>query len=226
MNIFKSLSQGNGRISETNITSFLSYLLNTSKELNNSFLLLFFQLMDNNSAGSKIGDLLNLKQPTLRERIIYFTNNYVVSAIPEFAIKYDQSEQIADVLVRISSKRDESDVCYIVIENKIKKASASTWQVSKQYDYFVNSADYEQNVPVFSMLITTDSAAFSAMHANAVAVNPNSIWLKWTNHIERENSVESTLRYLIKHEMDAEISPINLNTQFIIKSFIDYIATE
>lgn len=42
MNIFKSLSQGNGTISETNITSFLSYLLNSTNELDNSFLVLFF----------------------------------------------------------------------------------------------------------------------------------------------------------------------------------------
>ena len=48
MNIFKSLSQGNGSISETNITSFLSYLLNSTNELDNSFILLFLELIDKN----------------------------------------------------------------------------------------------------------------------------------------------------------------------------------
>ncbi|SFH40940.1 PD-(D/E)XK nuclease family protein [Pontibacter chinhatensis] len=226
MNIFKSLSQGNGQISETNITSFLSYLLNTSNELSNSFLLLFFDLMDRNSPGEKIYDLLGLNHGTLREKIIHFTNNYVVSATPEFPIRVDLTKQIADILVRVSAKRDETDVCYILIENKIKKASANPSQVSKQFEYFTNSAEYEQDVPVFSVLITTDSPAFSAMYKNALAANPDSVWLRWTSHTERDNSVEASLRQLIRHEMVAEITPINLNTQFIIKSFMDYIATE
>lgn len=58
MNIFKVLSEGNGKISETNITSFLSYLLNSKNELDNAFLLLFFELIDNNLEEKEIESLL------------------------------------------------------------------------------------------------------------------------------------------------------------------------
>ncbi|MDR1055835.1 MAG: hypothetical protein LBL90_08455 [Prevotellaceae bacterium] len=36
MNIFKALLVGNGKISETNITSFISYLFDMTNELKNS----------------------------------------------------------------------------------------------------------------------------------------------------------------------------------------------
>ena len=61
MNVFKTLSQGNGRISETNITSFLSYLLDSNNELRNSFFYLFIQLIDSHIVENKVSDLLNLK---------------------------------------------------------------------------------------------------------------------------------------------------------------------
>ena len=37
MNIFKTLSNGHGKISETNITSFLSYVLNQTSEVKQYF---------------------------------------------------------------------------------------------------------------------------------------------------------------------------------------------
>jgi hypothetical protein len=46
MNIFKALSGGNGTISETNVTSFMSYLLDSTNELKNSFFVLFARLID------------------------------------------------------------------------------------------------------------------------------------------------------------------------------------
>ena len=50
--------------------------------------------------------------------------------------------------------------------------------------------------------------------------------MKWINHDENEKSIEAILRALIRHEHNAEIEPIDPNSQFIIKSFVDYVATE
>jgi hypothetical protein len=226
MNIFKALSQGNGRISETNITSFLSYLLNTSNELGNSFQLLFFDLIDSYLEEGNITDLLGLGQRTLRERIAHLTKNYVISAHPEYSIINGQGELIPDVFVRIVSKNQETDVCYLLIENKIKRAAANPNQVLNQYNHFIQSDEYVHNLPIYSVLISIDDNVFSPMLANVVDVNANSAWLLWTNHQNSEKSIESTLRKLIKHDFEAEIAPLNPNTLFILKSFVDYIATE
>jgi hypothetical protein len=223
VNIFKSLSQGNGRISETNITSFLSYLLNSANELNNSFLILFFELIDNNLSSAKILPLLNLKQSTLRDRIIEFHKKYSVIAEPEYSI--DNRKQIVDIFLRIISKEEE-DIAYFLIENKIKKEANNSEQALKQFLQFSNSEDYNGTLPIYSILLTTDSERFSVMHKSALGSNENSAWLKWTNHKNTENSIEAILRKLIKYEHEPEIQPIDPNSQFIIKSFIDYILTE
>lgn len=226
MNIFKSLSQGNGTISETNITSFLSFLLNSTNELDNSFLVLFFELLDQNLAENKICDLLQLKHPSVRERIIYFSKEYTVTAYPEYAVKKDGAKQIIDVFLKIATRKQETDVAFVLIENKIKTSAANKVQVSKQYEYFIQTAEYQQGLPAYSVVLTSDFDAFSAMHINALTINKNAVWIRWTNKKQKDNSVEAVLRKLLILEQHAEIQPINPNTQFILKSFIDYIVTE
>lgn len=223
MNIFKSLSQGNGKISETNITSFLSYLLNSSNELNNSFLILFFELIDRNLPAAKMLKLLNLNQTTLRDRVLEFSKNYAVMAEPEYPVC--NRKQIIDIFLKITTKREE-DVAYVLIENKIKREAINPAQVLKQYEYFIKSEDFNKDIPIFSIVLTTDNEKFSEMHANAISGNGDAAWLKWTNHKDIDNSVEAVLRQLIRYEHDAEIHPINPNTQFIIKSFVDYLMTD
>lgn len=228
MNIFKSLSQGDGSISETNITSFLSSLLNSTNEFDNSFIILFLDLVDANLAHNKISDLLQLKQETLRERITYFSKKYTVTAIPEYAVIKDGLKQFIDVFLKISekNKKEETVIAYALIENKIKTSSINKFQVSKQYEYFIQTEEYQNSLPVYSLMLTSDFDSFTPMHSNALLLNSKSIWLRWTNRNEKNNSIEYVLRQLIVLEQHAEIQPINPNTQFILKSFIDYIVTE
>ena len=227
MNIFKALSEGHGQISETNITSFVSYLLNSSNELKNSFFVLFAQLIDTGLSENKICDLLNIKQNLIREKIIHFSNSYIVSSVPEYRIKKEDKLQIPDILVRIYSKDKEEIKAFFLIENKIKIGAVTQGQLEKQVSFFKTSdEDYVENIPVYSIFITPDNDAFQATYEHAKNVNINTIWLKWTNHFKCDISIEAILREVIKYEHNAEIEPIDLNTQFIIKSFIDYLSTE
>lgn len=199
MNIFKALSAGNGKISETNVTSFMSYLLDSSNELNNSFFLLFLNLIDTHLESDKLCDLLNLNQKLIRNQILSFSKKYTVTAEPEYSITDDKGrKQIPDILLRVTSKQNEEDLAYLIIENKVNKGALKKGQIEKQLDYFLHSEDFDLEKPIYSVLITTDE----------------------------KDSVEDTLRKLIKHEQNAEIEPIDPNTQFIFKSFIDYISTE
>ena len=227
MNIFKALSEGHGQISETNITSFVSYLLNSSNELKNSFFVLFADLIDTGLDENKICDLLNIKQNLIREKIIHFSNSFIVSSVPEYRIKKDDKYSIPDILVRIYSKDKEEIKAFFLIENKINKGAVAQGQLEKQISFFKTSdEDYVQNIPVYSIFITPDDDIFKASYENAKNENKNTVWLKWTNHVENDVSIEAILREVIKYEHKAEIEPIDLNTQFIIKSFIDYLATE
>ena len=227
MNIFKALSAGNGKISETNVTSFMSYLLDSSNELNNSFFLLFLNLIDKHLESDKLCDLLNLNQKLIRNQILSFSKNYLVTAEPEYSITDNKGrKQIPDILLRITSKQNEEDVAYLIIENKVNKGALKKGQIEKQLDVFLHSEDFDLQKPIYSILITTDEKAFEKMFTSAVETNNKTIWLKWTNHLDNKDSIEDTLRKLIIHEQNAEIEPIDPNTQFIFKSFIDYVSTE
>jgi hypothetical protein len=227
MNIFKALSEGHGQISETNITSFVSYLLNSSNELKNSFFVLFAELIDTQLNENKICELLNIKQKLIRDKIIHFSNSYIVSSVPEHRIKKDDKHLIPDMLVRIFSKDKEEIKVFFLIENKIKKGSLTSGQLEKQMSFFKKSdEDYIENIPVYSIFITPDDDIFKSFYESAKNNNVDTIWLKWVNHIECEISIEAVLRELVKHEQKAEIEPIDQNTLYIIKSFVDYLATE
>lgn len=227
MNIFKALSEGNGRISETNVTSFISYLLDSSNELKNSFFVLFAHLIDSEITNNKVCDLLNINQKSIREQILFFSNKYTVSSEPEYQIQNaNGTKQIPDIFLRISYKATGEDKAFLIIENKINKSAIKNGQLEKQINYFKASDDYNQNKPIYSVLITPDEDNFKKLYVSAVEKGANTVWLKWVNHNESNKSVEAILRELIKYEHNAEIEPIDPNTQFIIKSFVDYIATE
>ncbi len=227
MNIFKALSEGKGRISETNITSFMSYILDSSNELNNSLFILFAKLIDTQIDNNKICTLLGFNQKTIREKIINFTSNYIVSSEPEYSIQnHEGNKQIPDILLRIISKTTEEDAAFLIIENKISKTAIKKDQVEKQFDCFTKSEDYDKDKPVYSVLITPDEKVFEKLYKSSLEKNSRTVWLKWLNNNNDNSSIEAILRQLIKYEQNAEIEPIDPNTQFIIKSFIDYLATE
>jgi hypothetical protein len=205
----------------------MNYLLDSSNELNNSFFVLFAHLIDSQLETGKICNLLDINQKSIREQILRFTENYTVSSEPEYAVKSpDGSKQIPDILLRINSKQTEEDIAFIIIENKISKTAIKKGQIENQYNYFSMSEEYDADKPVYSILISPDDKAFQKLYEPATHKNILTLWLKWLNHTDNEISIEAVLRNLIKHEHNAEIEPIDPNTQFIIKSFVDYLATE
>jgi len=225
MNIFSALSEGNGKISETNITSFMSYLLDSSNELNNAFFILFLNLIDESLKKNKLSDLFNLKSLNLREQISTFTQLYSVDSEPEYSIRnIDGTRQIPDVLLRISNQEGE-DLAYLIIENKINKSARKNNQLKKQYDYFNQSEDFDISKPTYSILISPDEKIFESMISESIESNVRTVWLKWTTKDNSESSVESILRKLVIAEHNAKIAPIDPNTQYVIKSFIDYLSS-
>jgi hypothetical protein len=225
MNIFKALSEGNGRISETNITSFMNYLFDSSNELNDAFVVLFLKLVDAHLDSNRIIPFLNLKSNNIRAMILHFSNQYSVSAEPEYSIEYeDGRRQIPDIVLRIKGVNQE-DKLYVVIENKIKKTAIKTDQLSKQYSFLRKSDDFTKNIPIYSILISPDEEVFRKMYEGGRKTNHNTVWLNWLS-ADNENTIVGIFQKLIMYENNAEIQPIDTNTQYILKSFVDYLSSE
>ena len=224
MNIFKALSQGDGSINETNVTSFLSFILNETNEFSTPFLLLFLDEIEKQLDDFAFNKIIEITGSNYRQKTIDFKNKYTYSAIPEYRLQNNGKTQDVDVLVTITEKNNENDCCYILIENKIKKSAFKKGQCTEQYRLFNEIEDFQENVPVFSILITPEIEIFRNMLIDVQVENPFSVWLKWET--EKGNSMIGLFRNLIKLENNSEISPIDNNAKYIIKSFIDYISTE
>ena len=225
MNIFKSLSQGNGKITETNLTSFLSFLLSKNSEIGNAFFMLFLEYVDSLTDNNGINNILNLQGTTIRGKLLDYERRYIHLAEPEHCVESNDEKQIIDIFLKVFNC-DGEDLCYFLIENKIKESGINVRQCSKQYEVFKNSDECQANVPIYNILLTTDSNSFESMYVESKRCNPNSVWLKLTNRNIQESSLESCLKKLLSLENISEIPPIELFALFIIKSFIDFISSE
>lgn len=226
MNIFKALSQGNGQITETNITSFLSYLLNESNEFGNSFLIIFLENLDKALENKNLHELLNLNQSNFRNKLKHFGSKYSFSSVPEYRLEKDKKIRIVDIFLKITDKKQEKDLVYFLIENKINKSAKDDSQCFEQFDYFCVSEDCQKNVPIYSILITTEHQIFETMFNEVKKVNNKSVWLKWSEKLLNSESIENNIKKLLILENNADIPPIQDNSKFILKSFVDYIGTE
>lgn len=220
MNIFKALSQGDGSINETNVTSFLSFVCNESNDFSAAFLVLFLEEIN----AQLNENLFNFEGETYRQKIEFFKNKYSYSAQPEYRLQVNKRIQDVDILIIISDKNSESDCYYLLIENKIKKSSYKKEQCRLQYELFKGIEDFQKEIPVISILISPNDQKFEEMINAIKMVNHQSVWLKWETTDEK--SLIELFKTLIQLENKGEISPIENNTQYILKSFIDYISTE
>ncbi len=223
MNIFNALSQGDGSITETNVTSFLSYTFNETNEFSATLLLLFLAEIEIQVEGLSFDEILSISGNNFRQRVHNFRNNHTYSSFPEHRLTANGTVRDADILVTISESNGDNDCCYLLIENKIKKSALKEEQCTEQFLLFNQMEDCQENVPIFSILISPDIDDFSKMLDNVKSKNNLSAWIKW--HSENETSMVDIFKTLIELENKSNISPIDQNVLYIIKSFIDYIAT-
>lgn len=226
MNIFKTLSLESANIREVNITSFFSYLLNKPKDLDVLFPILFFEYISELHSKNILTEYLNIKSKTIREKIISFNKNFNISVESEYALYRESKKQILDIFLKVSKLENEEDILYILIENKIKKTAKKDQQPADQFRFFLESEDINKSAPIISVLITIDDDGFTSVMDNLRSINSNSVWLKWTNSVRQEQSVEFYLKRILEYEKIADIQPLDFTTQFILKSFIDYISSE
>jgi len=216
MNIFNALSQGYGSISETNYTSFLSFLLSDTNECKNYFFIQFLKLTEDILKISIIKDILKIDQKSMREISNVFRNRYQFTVEPEKTFNGVRT----DIFIRIYDRSEkEIDVIYFIIEAKISKKSIRDNQLDNQIMNFKKSEEYNSSAFLIPVLITPDDKYYSKCFSNQLE---NVCWIEWLHSFD---SITASLRKLIDLEHAAQIEPFDFSVLFIIKSFIDFIET-
>ncbi len=239
MNIFKSLSAGNGRILETNATAFISSLFNEN-DIGITFLLYFIEAL-NKEADENINVYLGIPNLSIREKINFFKENFSFSSTPEYIIKttneneeqLKMSSSIVDIFLEINNgnaKRGNNDsveeIVIILIENKIQKSANKIDQVKNQYENFVKM-NPSSKTKIYSVLISPDDPnPFQNTFESVKKQNKNSAWIKWcanNSNIQSPITIQDILKKILIDESVADIHPISIETKFILKSFLDHV---
>jgi len=225
MNVFEALRQGNGSINETNVTGFLSYLLDTPSDIRKSFVVLFLESIKG------MMEFLEIPSKSHKERVEYFFINYDLNIQPEYRIKIENLDKkqnktvVPDILIEIRTKNDRVK-CYVIVENKIKKESVKENQLVEQYEAFQKIEDYESKAPIFSLLLTINHKSFEKMYKKIIEVNNKSTWMFWTaNNDDGEVSIEKIIKEILTLDINMEIHPINDIIKYLLKSFVLFLKT-
>lgn len=216
MNIFNALSQGYGSISETNYTSFLSFLLTDNNECKNYFFIEFLRSIENEADLSIINNILKIDQKTIRDISNAFRNEYQFTVEPEKSFTGIRT----DIFIRIYDRTEnEKDIMYFIIEAKISKSAVKINQLDEQIINFKNSEEYNKDAIIFPILICPDDNYYTKCFSQTLE---NVCCIKWLNS---SGSITSSLRKLIELDHYAQIEPFDFSVLFILKSFIDFIET-
>ena len=213
MNIFKALSQGYGSITETNFTSFLTYLLSEENECNNYLLIIFIQYIEKITKNSILKDLLKIDSDSLREISELFKNRYEYIVEPEKKL----GNLRTDIFIKISKKDSEHSILNLMIEAKIEKNAIKENQLNSQISKFREVEDSDKEIKIIPILISPDDDLFLKCYNNS---NKDLCWIKWS---KSELSIVSIFRELLEFERIAKIEPFDFSLTFLIKSFIDYL---
>ncbi len=218
MNIFDVLSRGKSRLHEPSISAMLGYLLNSKEDhgLSDTLLRRFLEVINAESSKRLFDDLL--ERPFINADI-FLEDPYLLN---------DRRNDI-DIRMTLYDKTETTEICRIVIENKIRPSAAQPEQL-KSY-YLAVSADEDvkmANCPIVMVFLTPDSEK-SGLHeeyknlSSEVLGNDIKIWLYWTSKMSTHKSITFLLRDILEREQKAEINPINEYLRQTIKAFVHHI---
>lgn len=218
MNIFRALSEGNGRLSETNLSAFLAYLLNPSQThgLGDRFLRSFLQAVaDGCGQPDRFANVLRM--PAIRADVGL-----------EVKREHNGVTRTVDVDVTLIEEligSEQRDAHQLIIENKIKASAADREQFRDEFD--CARADVDATTSVTAVFLTPDlqNAALQQQYdaLQIAAKNEDAkTWLHWNGGGDSQ-SVVDMLRELLHMEQEAKIEPINEYTRHTIKAFINFI---
>lgn len=218
MNIFSALSEGNGRLSETNLSAFLAYLLNPSQThgLGDRFLRRFLHAVAD-KCGQPDRFAAVLRMPAIRADVGL-----------EVKREHNGITRTVDVdvtLIEELNGGEQRDAHQLIIENKIKASAADREQFRDEFDCARAGVDSTTNVTAIFLTPDLSNLALQQQYdLLQIATNKQDVktWLHWDGGGENQ-SVVNMLRELLRMEQEAKIEPINEYTRHTIKAFINFI---
>ncbi|HEX7911969.1 MAG TPA: PD-(D/E)XK nuclease family protein [Paraburkholderia sp.] len=221
MNIFYALSEGRGRLTETNLSAFAAFLLAPNKPhgFSGAFLRAFLTEVAKCCADP--------------ERFSAALSHPLLSVEVGLEKKYDKPvSRIVDIEIQLITGDGDSQqtVHHIIIENKVKAGAAQTQQLAEQFAC-ISEANRDLPTPVTVVFLTPpgDAAAlraeFDALKLD-VRHPHRKAWLRWTGGPESQRSVSELIRDLLRREAIAEIEPITDYTRHTLKAFVQFLQRE
>jgi hypothetical protein len=216
MNIFKILSSCNGRISETNISAMLVYLLGPSNDhgFGNRFL---------NKTVGQLG-CQDLKTNPKLKKYLKNPSDYEIKIPYEFLVdveetKSGKSNRRIDILLEFYKDSNKTPEFAIAIENKIDKNSLSDPD-QIQDEILGLKKNYDENSDTELHCILISPACPKVEESLNKIVNYNKVHLSWK---ESEVSVVKILNEILDEEAKGAIDPLSTETKYIARSFIAFI---
>ncbi len=245
MNIFKIMSMGSGRLQETNLSAFLSYLLDPNQDhgLKSKFLESFLNPVIRENKDEFSGLIKNVEE--LRD--FSNKNNFSIDVELESKViikKKQEKVRYIDVVLEIIDKAEEDDLNkhYIVcIENKIKKSTINKDTSNQLIDELegiidrITEDEGKSNVKIIMIFLTKDYSENAKEAYNTFREEVKSkketnnlfckhlIWSK--SNAFSENSIFEQLTKTLGYENSGIIDPIYEYSKHTIKSLLNYIST-
>jgi len=243
MNIFKILSNGNGKIYETTVSAYLAFLLDPRGLHGLGSNLLEALLEPIIIADDAKGDFKNFIRDENKIVNLSTYSDYSVSVelekkveLKEDVDQEDAKNRFIDIVVKIKNSANDSIV--VCIENKIRKDSIQNGQVQEQIVGILN--DYENNdkvkiiyiylVPDYKKTRETLDEAVKYLEKikeiNEVKKKVTTKLVFWSSTKNENILMNELLSNILVKEAQNEIEPINAYSKHTIKAFIQFINTD
>jgi len=218
MNIFNTLSKGNGTISETNVTSFTSFLLNPYETHGLGILFLIEILkpfIENN----------NIKYKDLRETKKWI-NRYIIEIIPEHRVDLPNGKyRDIDIVIKFYDYEKKSIQFTFGIENKIKSYDNGDTKKQLLDEIKGLSEEKTQNIDFIFLTLHPANKEFIKEINNKINDNIKLINLCWKND-KLYKSFSEIIEELLTKEQSGKIQPMYEYIRHTLKSFNQFIETD
>lgn len=220
MNIFYALSEGRGRLTETNLSAFLAFLLtpHAPHGLGDTFLRSFLEELAQGS-----GDPQRFRAVLARRSI---------SAQVGLEVRYEGTvARIVDIDLQIFDEAmTQTKLHHVIVENKIKSAAAQLDQLREQFDCVMQALRQEEPSPVTVVFLTPPGdaggmqAEFDGLQLDGVGAN-RKVWMRWRGVTApgAPLTVVDLIRELLRREASAEIEPVTDYTRHTLKAFVQFL---
>jgi len=241
MNIFEMFSNGDGRVSEANMSSLLAFFMtpSASHAYSTSFLAEFMQMFQGDLPDEWPWNASKEAKKNIRAAITAF-ETIEVGLEESFyqSTNTGAPRQVdLDIIVRFYSEGENLSLV-LAIENKIRDGAATdTNQLANEYEFLRSSMNAEQNcIPILFVYLTPRPLTNSGTSVNnqwselenrfkgSKLKHPNDriVNVSWRAS-EKTPSITTLARRMIDLEHHGHISPPSSYSAFVLRSLISFV---